>query len=141
MSAMPRKKEDKPEYQAMKKMDELFRNQDGRSQIYFDDPWGDNIQIPHIGGNAIKGEKANAYNPFNNDGSLQDILYKGHTGQKINKQMYRPEAIQQAKEWYEQAAMQTRMIMEKHANNPAVMKAQEEKIREITSVLEQLTKG
>jgi len=37
--------------------------------------------------------------------------------------------------------MQTRMIMEKHANNPAVMKAQEEKIREITSVLEQLTKG
>ena len=69
------------------------------------------------------------------------IFYKGHTGQKINKQMYRPEEIQQAKEWYEQAGMQTRMIMEKYANNPAVMKAQEEKIREITSVLEQLTKG
>ena len=110
-------------------------------KVYFDDPWGDNIQIPYLNGSPMKGKKANAYNPFRDDGSLQDILYKGHTGQKINKQMYRPEEIQQAKEWYEQAGMQTRMIMEKYANNPAVMKAQEEKIREITSVLEQLTKG
>jgi len=125
------------------RMKKIFRQENshsGRNNVYFDDTWGDNIQTPHLNGKPIKGKEANAYNPFG-DGSFEDILYKGHTGQKIIKKMYRPQDIQQAKEWYEQAAIQTRMIMEKYANNPGVMKAQEEKIREITSVLEQLTKG
>ena len=107
-------------------------------KVYFDDPWGDNISIPYINGKPIRGEEANAYNVYQ---GIEDILFRGHTGQKINKQMYTPEAIQQAKEWYEQAARQTRMIMDKHSNNPAIIKAQEEKIKEITSVLEQLNKG
>ena len=112
----------------------------GTSKVFMDDPWSDGIYIPYLNVNnkPIMGEAANAWNIYE---GLEDILYRGHTGQKINKENYNPQDVQKAIKWYEEAAINTNQRMKNYANNPAVMEAQNRRMKEISSVLEQLIKG
>ena len=113
---------------------------DKKSQVQFDDPWGDNISVPYINGQPIKGEAANDYNPFAVDPGMQDILYRGHTGQKINIKNYEPEEIQKAIQWYQRAFLNVQEKIKQYPNNENFINSQREKIEEITSVLNQLSK-
>tara|TARA_R100000329_G_scaffold30476_5_gene28162 strand:- start:1829 stop:2236 length:408 start_codon:yes stop_codon:yes gene_type:complete len=115
-----------------------MRNRNEKSKVQFDDPWGDNIQVPYMDGQPIRGEAANAYNPFSVDPGMQDILYRGHTGQKINKKNYKPEDIQKAIQWYQRAFLSVQAKMKQYPDNVNIMNSQREKIEEIQTVMKQL---
>ena len=109
----------------------------GTEEITWDDPWGDNIVIPHRGGQRITGPEADKYTPFDNEG-FQSILYKGHTFQEINKDNYSEGDIQTAIEWYMHAAKEAKGYLESHAGNPGVVAAQQGKLKEVQFVMQQL---
>ena len=105
-------------------------------KVTWDDPWGDNIQIPYRNDEIITGPEADKLSP--GFSGFQAILYKGHTGQEIIPDSYDPSDVEKAKKWYEEAQQTTAAYIDKYSDNPKVMSAQERKMREIQRVLEQL---
>lgn len=109
----------------------------GNEEVSWDDPWGDNISIPHKGGQRITGPEADKYSPYGNKG-FQSLLYKGHTFQRINRDNYSDGDIQTAIEWYTKAAEEANRYLESHASNPQVVSAQQNKLKEVQFVMQQL---
>mgnify|MGYP003148810705 CR=1 FL=1 len=108
-------------------------------KITWDDPWGDNIQVPHRNGEIITGPEADKHSP--GFSGFQAILYKGHTGQDIMPNAYDPEDVEKAIKWYREAGQTTASYIDKYSDDPKVMAAQERKMKEIYSMLEQLAGG
>lgn len=77
-------------------------------EIQFTDPWGDNIPVPFKNGEPIRGSEAAKYNPDPEMGGFKDILYKGHTGQKIRTSDYSQEDIQKAMQYYTMASKEVK---------------------------------
>ena len=109
-------------------------------EVSWDDPWGDNIQIPHRNGEVVTGPEADEYSPFGGEG-FQSLLYKGHTFQEIDKGQYSQEDIEKAITWYQEVGQKTSDYIDKYSDDPKVMAAQERKMKEIQFMLQQLAGG
>ena len=126
---------------AMSQGGETYNNPD----IGYDDPWGDNITVPinKKTGEIIKGKEADKFDIYTKDKNdryryFEQLLYKGHTFQKINPDEWSPKDIQRAKEWYIGAAQKAQEYMQKYSDNPDVMRAQQEKLEEVQFVMNQI---
>ena len=109
-------------------------------EVSWDDPWGDNISIPHRNGDVVTGPEADEYSPFGGQG-FESILYKGHTFQEIDTDQYNQEDIDKAIAWYREAGQKTSDYIDKYSDDPKVMAAQERKMKEIQFMLQQLAGG
>ena len=109
-------------------------------EVSWDDPWGDNISIPHRNGEVVTGPEADEYSPFGGQG-FESILYKGHTFQEIDTDQYNKEDIDKAIAWYQEAGQKTSDYIDKYSDDPKVMAAQERKMKEIQFMLQQLAGG
>lgn len=109
------------------------------NEITYDDPWGDNIQLPYKDGKLITGKDADKYSPFADfDFDFQHLLYKMHTQQKIDINNYSEDVLNKAITWYsdaEEKAIERKM---KYKDNEKVMNAQDRKIQEIDFFKKQL---
>ena len=109
------------------------------NNITYDDPWGDNIQLPYKDGKLITGKEADKYSPFADfDFDFQHLLYKMHTKQKIDINKYSEDVINKAIAWYgdaEEKAIEKKM---KYKDNEKVMNAQDGKLQEIDFFKKQL---
>mgnify|MGYP003117261602 FL=1 len=110
------------------------------NNITYDDPWGDNIQLPYKDGKLITGKEADKYSPFADfDFDFQHLLYKMHTKQKIDINKYSEDVINKAIAWYgdaEEKAIEKKM---KYKDNEKVMNAQDGKLQEIDFFKKQLS--
>ena len=108
--------------------------------ITYDDPWGDNIQLPYKDGKLITGKEADKHSPFADfDFDFQHLLYKMHTKQKIDINKYSEDVINKAITWYadaEEKAIEKKM---KYKDNEKVMNAQDGKLQEIDFFKKQLS--
>jgi len=104
----------------------------GRREVDWDDPWGDNVQVPYRGGKPIRGARAEFGNEIQPD-EFRALLYRMHTGQKINRDDYTRETLQRASNWYREAEAQARDTMRRHRNNTSVVRAQKRKLEEVNN--------
>ena len=111
----------------------------GTEEITWDDPWGDNIALPHKRNKIITGKNAEKYNIYEGD-DFQELLYKGHTLQDIDPKKYDPKAIQKLIAWYADAREKALLYIKAHPDNDHVIKAQNDKLSEIKHVMKQIYK-
>ena len=111
----------------------------GTEKITWDDPWGDNITLPHKSNKVITGKEAEKYNIYGDTG-FQSLLYKGHTLQNIDSTKYDPEDIQKLMAWYADAREKALLYLKAQSDDTAVVKAQNRKLSEIKHVMDQIYK-
>ena len=82
-----------------------------KDELTWDDPWGDNITIPHRNSQRLTGEEAEKYNPF--FGSMpkyhdyfQGTLYRFHTKQDPDLTKVPDEDLIRLMEWYSEIGSQ-----------------------------------
>ena len=108
----------------------------GTEKISWDDPWGDNITIPHKKGKPLSGKEAEKLNIYKGDG-FQDLLYKVHTLQNIDFSEYNEEDISKLISWYTDAREKAILKSKAYSDNQNVVSAQNEKLNEIQHVMKQ----